>query len=128
MVGAGSSIPVANQKTHVDTELVVADQDFEQSMLISLPDMDYELDYGLLPDPVDIFEYYIVRTKSKTNPFKGICEWHSQLSKQLGGNYRKVIYEKRIRSRTRAKCRKPQIIPLSGIAWLIIVIAFMTMG
>lgn len=118
VVGAGSALPVSFYESCDDIDLVVIDQAFEPTKLSSLS----ELDCAMLPDPIDMTEHYIV--KYKTNPFKSICEWHSQLSKQLGGNFRKVIHWKRIRSRTWTKSRKPNVICITSVAQLIFVIAF----
>jgi hypothetical protein len=93
----------------------IADQDFEPTLLPFPPDINYKSDYGRLSDPVDIPEYFIV--KSRMNPFRSICERHSQLSKQSGGNHRK-----RIRSRTWWKSKKPDDVYLMGIVQLIFII------
>ncbi|NDV63968.1 hypothetical protein D0T60_01725 [Bacteroides sp. 224] len=122
-MGAGCSIS-ADLKSNADANLVIVDQDFEPTKTPTIPDIDCELEYAKLPDPIDVgvVEYYIV--KSKTNPFKSICEWHSQLSKQLGGNFRKVIYWKRIRSRTWTKSKKPSVSNITSVAQLIFVVVF----
>jgi hypothetical protein len=121
IVGAGSSISTTDLKFHTDVDSAIANQDFEPPGLPSLPDVNYELDYTMLPDPIGISEYFIV--KSKTNPFKSICEWHSQLYKQSGGNYRKVIYWMRVRSLTWAKCKKVNPVQVNSVTQLIILIA-----
>jgi hypothetical protein len=65
-------------------------------------------------------EWVIFTLKSKINPYKPLSVRHSQLAKLIAGQYRKVIYWKRIRSRTWVKSKMSGVNFIQFIAPLLI--------
>jgi hypothetical protein len=68
-------------------------------------------------------EYIIPILKSKINPYKLISIRHSRLAKLIAGQYGKVIYWKRIRSRTWVKSKMSSVNFIRFISPLLITLS-----